>query len=143
VLGRNPHLGLRRIGAESRRPAERRLGPERDIAYARHRDRGFDGLAAARVGRVELQIERELFTDRAGGWIGGGGRQWQHRDRNRIAAQRVPFFATEEREGGGQRILDRCRRNDQAARRERKHHLVGDEQIHPVPAYLARQRDTR
>ena len=68
---------------------------------------------------------------------GIGGRERQHHDRDRVTAQVIAFLAAEKRERDGQRVFHRRRRHDDAARCEREHDLVRDEQIDPPSAHLS------
>src|SRR5439155_12474454 len=100
----------------SRRPLEGRLGPQRHVAEAADRDRRLDRLAHARRGRIDLQVETESLPDDIRGI--GRWRQRQYRNRDRVAAQGVALLATEERERDRQRVLNRCRRDDETAGRQ-------------------------
>ena len=142
VARRDAHPGFSRIGPETPRPADRRLRPERHIARPGHRHRYRDRLADATARRVERQVEREpLCGDGLIVRRPARGGQREHGDGHRVAMQRVPLLALENRKSDGHRVGNRGRRNHDSPGREREQRLVGDEQVHPFPTHLARRRD--
>src|SRR5207237_320093 len=96
VARRDPHARFSGIGTETGRPANRGLRPESHVARPGYRRRHRDRLSHATARRVEPQIEREpLSDDRLVVGRPARGRQRQHSDGYRVAAQRVALLALE------------------------------------------------
>ena len=96
ALGRDPHLGLSGVRAESRRPPHLGLRPQRDVPHAVDGDGCLDRLARTGARGIEVHCELQSLSNHARTRIVGGLRQRQHGNRDRIAAQRVALFSTEE-----------------------------------------------
>ncbi len=144
VARRDPHARFSGIGTEAARPANRGLRPEGHVARPGYRRCHRDRLSHATVRRVEPQIEREsLCDDRLVVGRPARGRQRQHGDGHRVAAQRVALLALENGEPDRHRVGDRGRRNHDPAGGEREQRLVGNEQVHPPTPHLARRRHLR